>query len=225
MTIALLSLLGLLLLISILVNIPAVQNLLVHEVTARLSKQLNTRVEIRHVNFRLFNSMRLEGTLVEDRNKDTLLYAEALHVRITDWFFFQEKPVLKFVGLEDAQVNLLRPRNDSLWNYQFIIDEFGSPVQPAKKQKTGISLDLKKADFRRVRFNIVDKWVGEDMNASAGRIYLDAEQLDLLTRNIRINELLLDQPVFVISSYPASPLRKRRAPLPRPLNLCWTLPR
>lgn len=215
MTIALLSLLGLLLLISILVNIPAVQNLLVQEVTARLSKQLNTRVEIRHVNFRLFNSMRLEGTLVEDRHRDTLLYAEALHVRITDWFFFQEKPVLKFVGLEDAQVNLIRPRNDSLWNYQFIIDEFGgAPVQPAKKQKTGISLDLKKADFRRVRFNVVDKWVGEDMSASAGRIYLDAEQLDLLTRDIRINELLLDQPMFTVSSYPASPLRKRRAPAP-----------
>ncbi|WP_341837076.1 translocation/assembly module TamB domain-containing protein [Chitinophaga pollutisoli] len=216
MTIALLSLLGLLLLVSILVNIPAVQNLLVKEVTARLSKQLNTRVEIRHVNFRLFNSMRLEGTLVEDRHRDTLLYAEALHVRITDWFFLQEKPVLKFVGLEDAQVNLLRPRNDSLWNYQFIIDEFGgAPVQPAaKSKKTGISLDLKKVDLRRIRFNLVDQWVGEDMNASATRIYLDAEQLNLLTRNIRINELLLDQPSFIISSYPASPLRKRRAPAP-----------
>ncbi|WP_109699503.1 translocation/assembly module TamB domain-containing protein [Chitinophaga deserti] len=215
MTIALLSLLGLLLLVSILVNIPAVQNFLVKEVTARLSKQLNTRVEIRHVNFRLFNSMRLEGTLVEDRNKDTLLYAEALHIRITDWFFIQEKPVLKFIGLEDAQVNLIRPRNDSAWNYQFIIDEFGgAPVQPAQKQRTGISLDLKKVDFRRVRFNITDKWVGEDMNVAADRIYLDAEQLDLLTRDIRINELLLDKPMFIVSSYPSSPLRKKRPPSP-----------
>lgn len=89
MTITLLTLLGILLLVSILINIPAVQNVLVRQVTQRISKQLQTRVEIDHVNFRLFNSMRLEGVYIEDHHKDTLLYAGALQVRITDWFFIQ----------------------------------------------------------------------------------------------------------------------------------------
>ncbi|MGN6510802.1 MAG: translocation/assembly module TamB domain-containing protein, partial [Chitinophaga sp.] len=221
MTITLLSLLGLVLLVSILINIPAVQNLLVREVTARISKQLQTRVEIKHVNFRLFNSMRLEGALIEDRHQDTILYAGALQVRITDWFFIQDKPVLKFIGLEDAKINLLRPRNDSLWNYQFIVDEFGgSPSpQPATQKKSGISLDLKKVDLRRVTFNIVDGWVGEDMHVAANRIFLDAERLDLRAHDVQINQLLLDRPEFIISSYDASPLRKRRPPsvaMPKP---------
>ncbi|RPD38354.1 translocation/assembly module TamB domain-containing protein [Chitinophaga barathri] len=214
MTITLLSLLGLVLLVSILINIPAVQNLLVREVTARLSRQLQTRVEIKHVNFRLFNSMRLEGALIEDRHRDTILYAGALQVRITDWFFIQDKPVLKFIGLEDAQINLIRPRNDSLWNYQFIIDEFGgSPSpQPKTKKQAGISLDLKRVDLRRVKFNIVDRWVGEDMHVAANRIYLDAEKLDLRAHDVMINELTLDKPEFIIASYSASPLRKKRTP-------------
>lgn len=221
MTITLLSLLGLVLLVSILINIPAVQNLLVREVTARLSKQLQTRVEIKHVNFRLFNSMRLEGALIEDRHKDTILYAGALQVRITDWFFIQDKPVLKFIGLEDALINLVRPRNDSLWNYQFIVDEFGgSPSpQPATKKQSGISLDLKRVDLRRVKFNIIDAWVGEDMQVAANRIYLDANRLDLRAHDVHINELSLDRPEFIISSYAASPLRKKRPPsvaLPKP---------
>jgi hypothetical protein len=97
-----------------------VQNLLVHEVTSRLSGQLKTHVEIDHVTFRLFNIMELEGTLIEDQHRDTLLYAGKLQVRITDWFFFQDKPVIKFVGLENAQVNLLRSRQDSVINNQFI---------------------------------------------------------------------------------------------------------
>lgn len=215
MTITLLTLLGILLLVSILINIPAVQNVLVQQVTQRISKQLQTRVEIDHVNFRLFNSMRLEGVYIEDHHKDTLLYAGALQVRITDWFFIQEKPILKFVGLENARINLIRPLNDSLWNYQFIIDEFGGSPSPQPKttKKSGISLDLKKVDLRRVSFNIIDAWVGEDMRVSANRIYLDAERLDLRAHDVLINQLLLDKPVFIVSSYPASPLRKRRPSL------------
>jgi hypothetical protein len=215
LTITLLTLLGILLLVSILINIPAVQNVLVQQVTQRISKQLQTRVEIDHVNFRLFNSMRLEGVYIEDHHKDTLLYAGALQVRITDWFFIQEKPILKFVGLENAKINLIRPRNDSLWNYQFIIDEFGGSPSPQPKttKRSGISLDLKKVDLRRVSFNIIDAWVGEDMRVSASRIYLDAERLDLRAHDVMINQLLLDKPVFIVSSYPASPLRKRRPSL------------
>ncbi|WP_343302798.1 translocation/assembly module TamB domain-containing protein [Chitinophaga niabensis] len=215
MTITLLTLLGILLLVSILINIPAVQNVLVQQVAQRISKQLQTRVEIDHVNFRLFNSMRLEGVYIEDHHKDTLLYAGALQVRITDWFFIQEKPILKFVGLENARINLIRPRNDSLWNYQFIIDEFGGSPSPQPKttKKSGISLDLKKVDLRRVNFNIIDAWVGEDMRVSANRIYLDAERLDLRAHDVLINQFLLDKPVFIVSSYPASPLRKKRSSL------------
>ncbi|MGX5817002.1 translocation/assembly module TamB domain-containing protein [Chitinophaga lutea] len=214
------SLLGLLLLVAILINIPAVQNLLVSEVTKRLSKQLQTRVEIKHVNFRLFNSMRLEGTLIEDRRHDTLLYAGALQVKITDWFFIQEKPVLKFIGLEDAQVNLVRPKFDSTWNYQFIIDEFGGTPAPGPRppKQAGISLDLKKVDLRRVKFNIVDGWVGEDMHVAANRIYLDADRLDLRAHDVFINEFNLDKPAFIISSYAAT-RPKRPKPTPMPAQL------
>jgi hypothetical protein len=220
--------LGLIILIGILVNIPAVQNFLVHEVTSRLSSQLRTKVEVDHVSIRLFNSLRLEGTLIEDRHKDTLLYARVLQLRITDWFFFQDKPVLKFIGLEDADVNLVRHRNDSVWNYQFIIDEFSTPPdtsRPAPKGGGGISLDLRKTDLRNVRINQIDAWIGEDMRVAAKRIYLDAKNIDLNLHNIDIQELTLDKPTFIISRYPASPLRKKRpAPPAQPLTDTAAIP-
>lgn len=212
LSIVLLSLLGIIILTGILVNIPAVQNWLVGEATRRLSEQLQTRVEIRAVSLRLFNRALLEGAYVEDRHKDTLLYAGALEVRITDWFFFQDKPVLKFIGLENAEVNLVRPRNDSLWNYQFIVDAFSSAPDTSRKTtpSKGVSLDLRKIDLRNIRINKIDRWVGEDMRASAKRVYLDAKNLDLQKHNVDIQELLLDQPSFIISSYSSSPLRKRK---------------
>ncbi|PWV57111.1 translocation/assembly module TamB domain-containing protein [Chitinophaga sp. S165] len=223
-----LSLLGLVILIGVLVNIPVVQNFLVHQATERLSEQLRTKVEIEHVNIRLFNSLRLEGTLIEDRHKDTLLYARVLQLRITDWFFFQDKPVIKFIGLEDADVNLVRHRNDSVWNYQFIIDEFSAPPDTTRKPQKGsggVAFDLRKTDLRNVRINQIDAWIGEDMRVAAKRIYVDAKNIDLNQHNIDIQEMTLDKPTFIISRYPASPLRKKRpAPPAAPLTDTAAIP-
>ncbi|MEC5143323.1 translocation/assembly module TamB domain-containing protein [Chitinophaga sp. 212800010-3] len=210
-SVVLLCLFGLVILIGILINVPIVQNLLVHEVTSRLSERLKTEVEIDRVTFRLFNYMQMEGALIKDKNHDTLLYAGNLQVRITDWFFFQDKPVIKYIGLENAQVNLLRSRKDSVWNYHFLEEAFGTAApDTSSKTSGGLSLDLKKIDLRNIRLNQVDAWIGEDMRAYAKRIYLDAKNLDLQKHNIDIQELTLTDPSFVISDYASSPLRHKR---------------
>lgn len=112
-------------------HINFVQNWLVTKVSESLSKNLKTKVSVRHVDFSLFNKMLVQGVLVEDRKKDTLLYAGTVKVNITDWFFFKDKPVLQYVGLSDAVINMTR--SDSVWNYQFLVDYFSSP-KPKKIQ-------------------------------------------------------------------------------------------
>ena len=82
-----------------------VQNWLVGIATKKLSKALGTEVRIQKVNFTLFNKVNLDGTLVRDKQKDTLLYAGALKLRITDWFFLKDSADLKYIGLDDAYVN------------------------------------------------------------------------------------------------------------------------
>ncbi len=64
------------------------QNWLARQVTSKLSKDLQTKVSIKHVSFGLFNRMDLKGVYIEDQKRDTLMYAGAVNVRITDWFFF-----------------------------------------------------------------------------------------------------------------------------------------
>ena len=66
--------------------------------------------------------MEIGGLLIKDRNKDTLLQAGVMAVKITDWFFRKEKADLSYIGLED--VNIYTRRSDSVWNYKFIGDYF-----------------------------------------------------------------------------------------------------
>ena len=67
------------------------QNYLISEVTSRLSKQLKTRVTVERISIGFFDRLNLEGALIEDLQKDTLLYAGKLKMEITDWFFLQKQ--------------------------------------------------------------------------------------------------------------------------------------
>lgn len=165
---------------------------------SRLSKDLQTRIDIKRVDFSLFNKMHLQGVLVEDRQQDTLLYAGEIRVRITDWFFLRKNVELKYVGMDNAIVNM--QRTDSTWNHQFILDYFSSPTSTEKK-KGGIQLSLKEINLNNVVFRKKDAWVGQDMYVSVGGMRLDAKDLNFSKKLITITSLSLDAPHFSQFSY------------------------
>ncbi len=193
------GLIALLLFAWVIIQTTFVQNLIVRKVAARLSRDLHTEVKIKHVSLALFNSLNLEGTLIKDLNKDTLLYADQLKVRITDWFFLKDELVLKYVGLEDAYVNIYR--KDSTWNYQFLVDYF-SPTKPKKlKKKSNLKFNLKKLDFKNVTFVKKDLWAGSLLEARLGNMQLEADNFNLDENRIAIKQLDLDRPYFSLSGF------------------------
>ncbi|MBP6023228.1 translocation/assembly module TamB domain-containing protein [Ferruginibacter sp.] len=181
-----------------LINFTPVQNLLVKKVAAVLSQKLQTKVEIKHVDFSLFNNMLIEGLLVEDKQKDTLLYAGTAKVRITDWFFIKEKATLKYLGLNNTVINL--NRTDSVWNYQFLIDYFSSPKK-SNSTKKGIEFEFKVVEMENFRLNQIDKWVGKDLKVSVNKFNITADTLDLTKKIFAISNISLDKPVFYQNNY------------------------
>ena len=175
-----------------------VQNWVISKVTSTLSRNLKTKVSIRHVDLSFFNKLSLEGLILEDRKHDTLVYAGAAKVNITDWFFLKNNATIKYIGLTNAIVNL--NRTDSVWNYQFLIDYFSSPKKTTST-KGGIDFDLKVLQFDNVQFNKVDKWVGQDMSVSINKLDLNADTINFNKKRIYISELKLNAPYFIQSIY------------------------
>jgi hypothetical protein len=184
----------------VLIQMPFVQTWLVAKVTDRLSKGLHTTVRVRHVDFSLFNKMLVEGALVEDHDRDTLLYAGIIKVNITDWWFFKDKAELHYIGLEDATVKI--QRKDSTWNYQFLADYFSAGNKKERDTSKGLELDLKDLELDRIHFLKKDQWRGEDMDLHLGSLSLDADQLDLSGKKARIRSMAFTEPLFAISNYP-----------------------
>jgi hypothetical protein len=143
--------------------------------------------------------MVLEGTLVNDQHNDTLLYAGAVKVNLTDWFFLKDRVVLKYIGLDDALIRL--KRSDSTWNYGFLADYFSSPKKKEPKKQDNIDLDLEKVELRHVKLMQLDGWRGENMTMQLGSMDVNAEEINLKKRIAHIKTIEIDKPVFAIYNY------------------------
>ena len=159
-------LIGLLLFIILLLQTDLVQNYILDKVTTKLSEDLKTKVAIKHISFSFFDKVDLNGVLVLDQKKDTLLSAGTLKLRITDWFFLKDRTDLKYIGLEDAKINL--KRTDSVWNYMFIANHFASPGAKKDTSKKVVAFNIQKIDLKKVTFIQNDEWRGQKMTARVG---------------------------------------------------------
>jgi hypothetical protein len=163
--------------------------------------------------------MKLNGVLVKDQKGDTLLSSGQVRVNITDWFFFKDKIELKYIGFTDTYLHLYR--SDSVWNYQFLADYFGSGPSADKKN---IQLQIRDIDISKLHLIKQDAWRGEDMELNLGALTMDAEQLDLSHKIAIIHLLKFTKPDFSIRSYNGyypNPANNSTVIKNDPLHLRW----
>jgi hypothetical protein len=91
--------------LTLVVELPSVQNFLVHQATALISKKLNTRVEIDHIRLGALGSVRADGFYVEDYQQDTLLYVGKVKVFLSR-FDGATGITLRNGSISDAYLNI-----------------------------------------------------------------------------------------------------------------------
>ncbi len=198
-----LVLIGIVILLMVAVNLAPVQNFLAQKAVTILSEKLKTKVSLQKVKISLFNEAQLQGLYIEDRNKDTLIYAGQASVKITDWFFLKKGPaVLSYIGLENAHVNLYRKKDSDQWNYQFVIDAFASKSnKPKDTSASNFEIDLRQIELTKVDFKMIDAWVGSDMVGSVAKFEVDARKIDFKKKKIDIETINGSELLFGLRDY------------------------
>lgn len=196
----------------ILINLSPVQNFVAQKAVNYLSEKLGTKVSLKHIRIDLLNSATLEGLYIEDKSKDTLLYAGEAQLKITDWFFLKKKPVISYVGLKNAFVNLRRKRTSDQWNYQFVIDAFaGKSTKPEQKKESKLDIDLRDVVLRTVRFHMVDEWSGSDMIGELAAFDINARHIDFDKKVIDVKSIKGKEVLFGLRDYKGGRPPQQRA--------------
>lgn len=184
--------LGLFLVVWILLQIPAVQNTIIHKVTASLSRTLKTKVDIDRVNIRFFKTVVLEGIYVESRQQDTLLYARKLGVNIGLFDLFDNRIHVNSVDLDGANIQIFRAEQDSAYNYQFILDAFDTKEPDTTASQTTWTFGIDKVAISDSRFRMLDEFGRSDFDVAIGDFETRVGELDLDKSILDINLIRLE---------------------------------
>lgn len=101
-----------------------VQTWLCQKAASYLAGELETKVEIKRVNIAFVKKLVFEGLYIEDRHKDTLLYAAELNVDINPFEYSKRHMFISDITLSNGKSEIIYYKNDSDLSFQFIKDYF-----------------------------------------------------------------------------------------------------
>ena len=187
------SILGIFLFCYLILFIPAVQNKVASIITTNISKKIGAEVKIETVRFALFDKLDMQNILIKDTQKDTLLFASSLKLRISDLVFSSSDPVIKYIGIDGA--NIYFNRNTEKWNYQFIADYL---VKDSNNQQAN-NIDVKKIDITNFHFIQNDKWLGQITELNADNFLVNLKSVQ--DKKINIDQIIINKPYYLIKTF------------------------
>lgn len=107
-------------------NIRPIRTLLVNQIEGNLSKALSTEIEIEDIEIGLFNRIVLQDVTIYDQEEEVLLRAKKFSAKILLRDLLKGRISLRSVLLMDADVCLYQTAPETLFNFQFILDQFKS---------------------------------------------------------------------------------------------------
>ncbi len=201
---------------AILIQQEKVQSMLAKEATAWLGNKLKTKVSIDRIKIDILNRVHFEGLYIEDQQQDTLAYIHdfsAHSTSIISDLWNNKTSIIKNVELEGGVVNLLRLKDKNTWNYAFIEDAFASKEEDDTTSSTPPKIDFKNLTVRNVRFNMLDKWGGQDVVAKLGSLQLKMNGADLINSNFNVKSIDIQNTNFAFRDYVGGkPKTKKQKP-------------
>ncbi len=188
----------------LLFKIPAVQNWLADQATAYLSKELQTKVSVEKVDIRLFNKASFKNFYLEDRNKDTLIYANDLVAHFDISKILKGRFVITQIDLQEGTLNFHRLEGERDYNLLAILKYF----QPKnkKKKKAQFELAINHIIGHNARFHLLDEVAGTEMTINAPKAVLHARKSNLIGNFVECDSVWADKADVKIRIFKGIPL-------------------
>lgn len=178
------------------------QTWLGQKATAYLSEELKTKLSIEKVEIHFFKSAELNGVFVQDQHNDTLLSGGKILVDLNNFDFRNQKINIKNITLSNTTAKLGIEKNDSVMNFQFIVDYFDSGPTKKDTTKKGWDVALNDVTLENINFqfknNNKNTELSETINfnnirannlwGKFSQIKVDEDTVSIVLTNLRLNE-------------------------------------
>lgn len=179
-------------LLTLLIQIPFVQNLILQKATSFVQQKTNTTVEVDNIHISFPRTVVVKGVYLEDRNADTLLYAGKLRVSVVLRDIFRHKLHIRHILLSEVVANIHNTDADSTFNYNFLLTAFIDTIQKPETISSGSSkleISIDKVFLNDIALLYDDAYAGVYAKLNLGYLKLTTGNLDLVQSLYNLNDL------------------------------------
>ncbi|MCE3258581.1 MAG: hypothetical protein K0S12_222, partial [Bacteroidetes bacterium] len=177
-----------------LIRLPAVQEKILTKTVSFLKNKTKSDIAIQRVGLS-FSGIDLEGVLFRDLQNDTLLNAGEISVRLDLPKLIRKQIQINSVSMSDVTGRIARNENDSLYNFNFLIEAFAG--KPKSKQETDtlkepIALSVKEVHMENIRFTFDDQNSGVYFATAFRELDIEVDQFNIDQLRFGAEDLKID---------------------------------
>jgi hypothetical protein len=193
------SLLTILIIIILAIRTPYVQNKLTQRAIVYLQDKIGTKVNLDGIYIGFPKKIVIEGLYAEDQKSDTLLYVGTLSIDTDLWGLTQSRIELNSIRLSNAIANLQRKKNDSSFNFDYIIKAFSSEGDASDTTSSEWTFALNKVKLDQVAVLFNDQEEGNFVKTRIGQLDLSLNGSDMAHAVYKISDFELENTTAQIS--------------------------
>ncbi len=170
------------------------QNIIVTKATDYVSGKTGTKVEIDRLFLTFSGNLSLEGLYLEDKKGDTLIYSKSLEADVgLSQILFGNTLDVEALEWDGLKANVTRPEGSEDFNFTFLVDAFSSPDSVPPPKPAAEPMEISVGSIHLTDFDIVydDGFMGIDSKLQLGRLYADANTIDLKAMRLELDDLEL----------------------------------
>ncbi len=193
--ILLFSLVGIILVVALALQLPAVQNYIAGIAVEKLDQKLDTKISLGRIRITLPNSITLKDLYVEDLNQDTLLDAGLIKVNVGLFGLLRKNVNIHLLELHDITGRISRPAGDSAFNFSFIPEAFSSGADHAAQDTSsgsGMNFTLGRIKLSGINLKYDDALTGNRVSARIGIFSVHFRDFSLDPLLVDVGQVVMD---------------------------------
>lgn len=183
------SIIGLFLIVALLIQVPAVQQVLKNKAVSYLEGKIHTPVRIDRIEIGLPKKIILEGVYFQSQQGDTLLSGEKLAVDISLLKLLNNEVEINSVNLQGIVAKVTR-NQDSIFNFDYILKAFAS--DKPKDTTASMSFSIETINLDRIQVRFEDAVTKNNLSVSLHHFNTKVKKFDLENTAFEIPKIKLD---------------------------------
>ncbi|MEO5781909.1 MAG: translocation/assembly module TamB domain-containing protein, partial [Ginsengibacter sp.] len=190
----LVSLIFLIVLVFVFLQTPPGQNFLRGKVESYLQNKLKTKVVIGKMDISFPNSIALKNVYIEDQTKDTLISGGQIKVQLNMLKLLTNEVQIKEINLENITAKIKRVNQDTVFNFQFVVNAFLSNQKDSSSihDSSTLKMNIDNIVINNARIIYQDVITGDDMN-------MFITHMDAPIKKFDPDHLYFDIPTFTLT--------------------------